>query len=52
MDFEQACRKFSRKNSDFAKLRERHGKLGFEPKSLRSPFELVRVELSKSDFSK
>src|SRR5437868_5595150 len=44
MSFEKACRNLSRKNSDYAKLRERHGKIKFVPKSLRSPFEsLIRA---------
>lgn len=44
MSFEKACRRLSRKHRDFIRLRERHGKLAFVPKHMRSPFEsLVRA---------
>src|ERR1700722_3268023 len=44
MTFDKACRSLSRPNQDFSRLRERHGKLDFEPQHMRSPFEsLVRA---------
>jgi DNA-3-methyladenine glycosylase II len=44
MSFDKACRSLARANRDFARLRDRHGKLDFQPKHLRSPFEsLVRA---------
>jgi DNA-3-methyladenine glycosylase II len=40
----KAYRTLAKSNGDYAKLRERHGKLDFEPKTMRSPFEsLVRA---------
>ncbi len=44
MSFAKACRSLSRANPDFVRLQKKHGKLSFEPKSLRTPFEsLVRA---------
>jgi DNA-3-methyladenine glycosylase II len=44
MSFDKACRKLARSNTDFSALKERHGKLEFQPMHMRSPFEsLVRA---------
>lgn len=44
MSFDKAFRKLARVNLDYAALRDRHGKLDFEPQHMRSPFEsLVRA---------
>jgi DNA-3-methyladenine glycosylase II len=44
LSFEKAIRHLARKHPDFGLLRERHGKLEFEPMHMRSPFEsLVRA---------
>jgi DNA-3-methyladenine glycosylase II len=44
MTFEKACRFLAKNNEDFGVLKERHGKLVFEPMHMRSPFEsLVRA---------